>query len=48
MLSFDFIFNLYMMKTLLGITNKLSRVLQRKDQDIVNTMNLVRLCKQGF
>ena len=36
MLSFDFAFSLHLMKTLLGITNELSRVLQRKDQDIVN------------
>ncbi|KAL4586505.1 hypothetical protein LXL04_011141 [Taraxacum kok-saghyz] len=43
--SFDFIFCLHFMKKLLGITNDLSQALQRKDQDIVNAMNLVRICK---
>ncbi|KAL0550040.1 hypothetical protein IC582_014536 [Cucumis melo] len=33
------------MKTILGITNDLSQVLQRKDHDIVNAMNLVKICK---
>ena len=43
--TFDFIFCLHFMKKLLGITNELSQALQRKDQDIVNAMNLVRICK---
>lgn len=34
------------MKTLLGITNDLSQALQRKEQDIVNAMNLVGICKK--
>ncbi|XP_060974064.1 uncharacterized protein LOC115695026 [Cannabis sativa] len=46
MLSFDFVFSLHFMRTLLGIINELSIALQRKDQDIVNAMNLVKLCKQ--
>ncbi|XP_050121414.1 uncharacterized protein LOC126599113 [Malus sylvestris] len=29
-----------------GITNELSQVLQKKDQDIVNAMALVKVCKQ--
>ena len=44
--SYDFIFRLHFMKTVLGITNDLSVVLQRKDQDIVNAMRLVSLSKQ--
>ena len=44
-LSFDFVFNMHLMKNILGIINDLSQVLQRKDQDIVNAMNLVNLCK---
>ncbi|KAI0519887.1 hypothetical protein KFK09_007348 [Dendrobium nobile] len=37
-----------MMKNILGlgVTNELSQVLQRKDQDIINTMTLVRISKQ--
>ncbi|KAJ9546651.1 LOW QUALITY PROTEIN: hypothetical protein OSB04_019194 [Centaurea solstitialis] len=39
--SFDFIFCLHFMKVVLGITNELSQALQRREQDIVNAMNLV-------
>ncbi|XP_028111772.1 zinc finger MYM-type protein 1-like [Camellia sinensis] len=39
--SFEFVFNLHLMKTILAITSELSQTLQRKDQDIVNAMNLV-------
>ena len=46
MLSFDFIFSLHLMRSLLGITDELSKALQRKDQDIVNAMSLVKVCKQ--
>ncbi|CAN6686775.1 unnamed protein product [Malus baccata var. baccata] len=46
MQSFDFVFNLHLMKDILGITNELSQALQRKDQDIVNAMKLVGVCKQ--
>ena len=34
--------------TILGITNELSQALQMKDQDIVNAMTLVKVCKQQF
>ncbi|KAL0549599.1 hypothetical protein IC582_014085 [Cucumis melo] len=44
-LSFGFVFNMHLMKNILGITNVLSQVLQRKDQNIVNAMNLVNICK---
>ncbi|XP_028065772.1 uncharacterized protein LOC114268755 [Camellia sinensis] len=43
--SFEFVFNLHLMKTMLAITSELSQVLQRKDQDIVNAMNLVQISK---
>jgi hypothetical protein len=33
------------MRNVLGITNKLSQVLQRKDQDILNAMKLVEISK---
>ncbi|ESR45540.1 TTF-type domain-containing protein [Citrus sinensis] len=45
MLSFNFVFCLHLMRNILGATDELSQALQRKDQDIVNAMNLVRLCK---
>ncbi|XP_062012157.1 uncharacterized protein LOC133728737 [Rosa rugosa] len=44
--SFDFVFSLHLMKVLLGTTNQLSQALQRRDQDIVNAMNLVKVCKE--
>jgi hypothetical protein len=44
--TFEFAFNLHLMKSVLGITNELSQALQRKDQDIVNTMKLVEVSKQ--
>ncbi|XP_022859513.1 uncharacterized protein LOC111380240, partial [Olea europaea var. sylvestris] len=44
--KFDFAFNLQLMRSVLGMSNELSKALQRKDQDIVNAMQLVRLCKQ--
>ncbi|KAH9791737.1 TTF-type domain-containing protein [Citrus sinensis] len=43
MLSFNFVFCLHLMRNILGVTDELSQALQRKDQDIVNAMNLVRL-----
>jgi hypothetical protein len=44
--SFDFIFCLHLMLHVLGITNDLSLALQRKDQDIVNAMAMVKVAKQ--
>ncbi|XP_025636151.1 uncharacterized protein [Arachis hypogaea] len=44
--SFEFIFNLHLMKNILGVTNELSQALQRNDQDIVNAMALVKVSKQ--
>ncbi|KAL6546715.1 hypothetical protein OROMI_022436 [Orobanche minor] len=43
--SFDFVFCLHFMKMILGITNELSQALQKKEQDIVNAMKLVGVCK---
>nr|XP_028949408.1 zinc finger MYM-type protein 1-like [Malus domestica] len=44
--TFDFVFHLFLMRLILGITNELSQALQKKDQDIVNAMGLVEVCKQ--
>ncbi|XP_074289424.1 uncharacterized protein LOC141614575 [Silene latifolia] len=41
MRTFDFVFIGQLMITIFGITNTLSKVLQKKDQDIVNAMALV-------
>ena len=47
-LSFEFVFALHLMKNILGITNELSMALQKKkkNQDIVNSMDLVKVFKQ--
>ncbi|PIN08838.1 hypothetical protein CDL12_18585 [Handroanthus impetiginosus] len=42
---FEFAFSLYLMKAILRITNDLSVLLQRKDQDILNAMKQVRVSK---
>ncbi|XP_048439401.1 uncharacterized protein LOC103953144 [Pyrus x bretschneideri] len=44
--SFDFVFLLFFMKFILGVTNDLSQALQKKDQEIVNAMALVKTCKE--
>lgn len=44
--TFEFVFNLHLMRYILGITNELSLALQRKDQDIANAMILVKISKQ--
>ena len=45
-LSFEFVFVLYFMKNILGVTNELSIALQKKNQDIINAMDLVKASKQ--
>ena len=46
-LSFEIVFTLHLMKNILGITNELSIALQKKkNQDIVNAMDLVKVSKQ--
>ncbi|CAN6709165.1 unnamed protein product [Malus baccata var. baccata] len=44
--TFEFVFHLYLMKVILGLTNDLSQALQMKDQEIVNAMALVKSCKK--
>ncbi|CAN6280066.1 unnamed protein product [Urochloa humidicola] len=39
--TFDFVFILHLMIELLSVTDSLSKALQRKDQDIVEAMNLI-------
>jgi hypothetical protein len=41
--SYDFALTLHLMKIVLGISNELSQALQKKDQDILNAMNLVNI-----
>ncbi|VVA38852.1 PREDICTED: zinc finger MYM-type 1, partial [Prunus dulcis] len=43
--SFEFVFCLFFMRSILGVTNDLSQALQRKDQDLGNAMTLVKDCK---
>ena len=48
-LSFEFVFALHLMKNILGITNELLIALQKKkkkNQDIVNAMDLVKVFNQ--
>ncbi|XP_050139341.1 uncharacterized protein LOC126615550 [Malus sylvestris] len=44
--TFEFVFHFFLMKVILGLTNDLSQALQRKDQEIVNAMTLVKSCKE--
>jgi hypothetical protein len=44
--SFDFIFCLHLMFTILGYTNDLSECLQRREQDILNAITLVKAAKK--
>ncbi|RWR84890.1 Dimer_Tnp_hAT domain-containing protein/DUF4371 domain-containing protein [Cinnamomum micranthum f. kanehirae] len=44
--DFDFAFKMHLMRDILGITNELSKLLQRKDQNIITAMELVRVSKQ--
>ena len=46
LLPFKFAYTLHLMKNILGITNELSITLQKKIQDIVNVMTLVKVSKQ--
>ena len=50
-ISFEFSFALHLIKNILGITNELSIALpkkkkKKKNQDIVNVMDLVKVSKQ--
>ncbi|XP_071734993.1 uncharacterized protein [Rutidosis leptorrhynchoides] len=44
--SFDFVFYLHLTLHILGLTDLLSQSLQRKDQDIINTISLVKSTKR--
>ncbi|XP_035840160.1 zinc finger MYM-type protein 1-like [Helianthus annuus] len=46
MKAYDFAYYLHLMKRILGITNLLSQALQRKDQDIVNAIQMDNATKQ--
>ncbi|XP_024983888.1 zinc finger MYM-type protein 1-like isoform X2 [Cynara cardunculus var. scolymus] len=44
--SFDFVFYLHLMLHILGVTDLLSQALQRRDEDILNAISLVKSTKQ--
>ncbi|KAH0745130.1 hypothetical protein KY285_006787 [Solanum tuberosum] len=44
--EFEFVFMLHLMFKVLLLTNELNKVLQKKDQDIVNAMELLELSKK--
>ncbi|XP_076893463.1 uncharacterized protein LOC143545449 [Bidens hawaiensis] len=46
MRTFSFVFYLHLMKHILGVTNTLCEALQRKDQDILNAVKLVKTTKE--
>ncbi|XP_076938385.1 uncharacterized protein LOC143606518, partial [Bidens hawaiensis] len=46
MRTYTFVFYLHLMKHILGVTNKLCEALQRKDQDILNAVKLVKTTKE--
>ena len=45
MQNYEFVFPMFLMKRLLGLTNKLSMALQERDQDILNVINQIRTVK---
>lgn len=46
--AFDFVFHLYLMIDILGVTYHLNRTLQRNYQDIINAMNQVSSFKKAI
>ncbi|KAI3776848.1 hypothetical protein L1987_46638 [Smallanthus sonchifolius] len=46
MKTFDFVYYLHLMKHVLGVTNILCEALQRKDQDILNAVEMVKATKK--
>ncbi|XP_076906872.1 uncharacterized protein LOC143563147 [Bidens hawaiensis] len=48
MKTFSFVFYLHLMKHVLGVTNTLCQALQRKDQDMLNAVNPVKLTDEGL
>ncbi|XP_059277757.1 uncharacterized protein LOC132031904 [Lycium ferocissimum] len=45
-LTFEVVFMLHFMRTILAITNELNAAFQKKEQDIANVMLLVRVAKE--
>ena len=45
-ISFEFAFALHLMKNILGVTNELSIVLQKKNQNILDAITLVNMSKK--
>jgi hypothetical protein len=43
--SFEFVFMLHLMNEIFGYTNGLCNALQRREQDIVNAMDLLQFTK---
>ena len=48
MRTFEFAFSIHLMRNILGITSELSLTLQRKNQNIVNVMDFLKMSKQRF
>uniref|UniRef100_A0A7N0UFZ5 DUF4371 domain-containing protein n=1 Tax=Kalanchoe fedtschenkoi TaxID=63787 RepID=A0A7N0UFZ5_KALFE len=46
--TFNFLFRVMLIKNVLGVTNELSQALQKKDQDIFNAMDLLRISKKNL
>ncbi|XP_055959769.1 uncharacterized protein LOC126657112 [Mercurialis annua] len=46
--NFEFVFTLHLMKRVLAITNGLSQVLQEKNQNIMNAMDMIHAVKVKF
>ena len=46
--SYEFVFMAHLMQTVLGFTADLNYALQKKDQDIVNAVELISLTKLQF
>lgn len=44
--TFGFVFHLHLMLVVLGLTNNLSKALQKRDQEILNAVSLVESTKQ--
>ena len=44
--SFEFVFMLHLMNEIFGYTSDLSNALQKRDQDIVNTVDLLEFTKE--
>ncbi|XP_071737172.1 uncharacterized protein [Rutidosis leptorrhynchoides] len=48
MISFEFVFILHLIKEIMGMTNTLSKALQKKNQDIGNAISLVSATKESL